>query len=234
MKMGIDKFLDIFYSILNNDDVYSIDIIDVVEIMKIIFSSDEFKLVSSRLDVNEFSENEVQNHKYTEEIDEDGIIVFEVPEEEREKILDENKVDAGLIQCAINKRGMAKYFVNAFNNTVELRYDNPNGLYNMPYAETPEYKADSKLFTDGCCAKNKKYKSDLNNSSTRSLVLEDATFSLFAYYMDGVIDKIEARGLFNGDYTVMLNEIKRLLAGIEDSFEVEVEDSPKVYVYKLH
>ena len=54
MKINTNKLLNIIYSILNNDEIYSVNIADIVEIIKILLSSDEFKIVGSRLDINDF------------------------------------------------------------------------------------------------------------------------------------------------------------------------------------
>ena len=234
MKIKINKFLYIFYSIMNNEDVYSIDIVDIVETIKIIFASDEFKIVSPRLAINEFSEREIENHKFTQEIDEDGIISFNVPDEDRKKILKNNAVDAGYIQQAINKRAFVKYFEKELSNVVEFKYDNPNGVYNMPLAEFSDYNAESKLYTDGELEKNKLYKNEKNNTSTRNIKLNNATFSFFLYYIDGLIDKVEVRADYKGGYTVLLDEIKRILSGVEESFNEVIKESPKVYKFKVH
>ena len=60
MKIGINDFLDIFYSVLNNDEINSINMGDIIEIIKMMFSSDEFKIVSERININEFSEENVE------------------------------------------------------------------------------------------------------------------------------------------------------------------------------
>ena len=158
MNIDANTFLNIFYSIMNNDDIYSVDIIDIVEVLKIVYSSSEFKMVSTRINLNEYNEDVIKNHKYTNEIDEDGIVCFEVPKEERAFILKNNGIDAGLIQQAINKRAIAKYLESEFNGDVELKYENPNGLYSLYFTDEVEYKAESKIFSDGNCVKDKVFK----------------------------------------------------------------------------
>lgn len=234
MKIGIDKFLNIFYSIMNNDEIDAVDIADIAETIKIIFSSDEFQMISTRLDINEFSDDNIMNNKYTLGLDENGIVSFEVPEKERVKIITNNKVDSGYIQQAINKCAMAKLLNFTTNGVVQFKYDNPNGLYNMPTAELPEYKAESKLFTDGDLTNNTFYKSNENDSCTRTIKLDNATFSLFAYYIDSFVDKIEVRGTYYGDYTLLLEESKKLLNYIDESYDEVIKESPKVYKYKRH
>ena len=119
MKLNINKYLDIFYSVMNDNNIYSTSILDMVEIVKIIFSSEDFKLLSSRLDVNEFTEDNVLNHRYTIDFDENGVVSFEVPEEKRTKIINDNMVDAGYIQMAINKRALVKQIKKIMNKSTE-------------------------------------------------------------------------------------------------------------------
>ena len=234
MKIGIDNFLNIFYSVMNNDEIDAVDIADVVETLKIIFSSSEFQMVSSRLDINEFSEEHIIKNKYTIDLDDNGIISFEVPESERAEIISKNQIDAGYIQQAINKCAMAKLLNIYTKGVAQFKYDNPNGVYNMPKVDLPDYKTESKLFTDGVCTNNTLYKSNENNSNTRTVKIDDATFSLFVYYIDSYVDKIEARGTFYGDYTILLEEAKRILNYIDYSYDEVISTSPKVYKYKRH
>lgn len=234
MKIGIDKFLNIFYSIMNNDEIEAVDITDIVETIKIIYSSSEFQMISSRLDINEFSEDNIINNKYTIDFDDNGIVSFEVPESERAEIISKNQIDAGYIQQAINKCAMAKLLNISTKGVAQLKYDNPNGVYNMPKANLPEYKAESKLFTDGIITNNTFYKSTENDSCTRTIKLDNATFSLFVYYIDSIVDKIEVRGTYYGDYTLLLEETKRLLNFIDVSYDEVINVSPKVYKYKKH
>lgn len=230
--IGINKFLDILYSLLYKDEIDSVEIVDIAEIVKIIYSSDEFQIISSRLDINDFTEKNIEEHRYTVDIDQYGIVSFNVPDSN--KIINSNKFDAGYIQQAINKRALTKYIADQTENIVNLKYDSPSGVYNMPKAELADCVADSVLFTDGICKKNDLRKSEDSDSITRSVQIENATFSLFAYCIDGMIDQIEARGKFLGDYNILLSESKRILNGFTDSYDEIVSESPKVYKFKRH
>lgn len=234
MKINFEKFLNIFYSIMQNDEIDCVDVNDIVEIIKIIYSSDEFEILSTRLDINEFNEEEILKNKYTIDFDEKGLISFNVAEEDINEIIENNKVDAGFIQQAINKRAMVKLTENKYNQNVIFKYDSPNGVYNMPHVKNVDYEASSSLYTDGKCTNSAFYKSSENNSTTRTVKVTDSTFTLFAYYVDGLVDKIEIRGKYTGDYFLLLNEVKRLLNGITDSYDVVINESPKVYSFKKH
>ena len=234
MKINTNKLLNIIYSILNNDEIYSVNIADMVEIIKILLSSDEFKIVGSRLDINDFSNDTILKNKYTTELDDNMVVSFEVPEEDREKILNLKKVDAGIIQQAVNKRAMAKMFAMTFNNRVVFRYDSPNGEYNIQKASFSDYETESIMFTDGKCVKNDIYTDDFNGSITRNINIDDSTFTICIYYIDNEINRVEVRGDFRGDYNLLLTEIKRMLNGMYDSFVETESDAPRVYSFKRH
>lgn len=234
MKININKFLDLFYTIMNDDEIDAVDVLDIVEVIKIIFSSDEFQILSTRLDINELSEKQIMKHRYTTELDDDGIVSFNVPAEERIKLSESNTLDMNYIRHAINKCAVAKALKSTTKGIATMMYDGPNGVYNMPKAEVANYKAESKLFTDGDCVNNTIYKSNENNSSTRTVKLENATFSLFTYYVDSLVDKIEVRGTYRGDYYMLLEEVKKILNYMEDSYSEVIKESPKVYKFKCH
>ena len=234
MRIQFDKFIDILYSVLNNDEIDEIDITDVMEIINIIFTSKEFTLVASRLDINNYSGQELEKHRFTKKIDSNGMISFEVDEKEREKILKENKVDVKLIQNAVNKRALTKYFTVMYNGLVEFKNDTPSGLYNMQKSNMGDYNTESKIYTDGKISKDVLKKNNEMDSYNRTVKIDDATFTMFEFYINDVINKIELRADFNGDYNVLFYETKRLLSGIDDSFVEVIDESPKVYKFKRH
>ena len=233
MKIGINEFLDIFYSVLSNDEVYSIELGDIIEIIKIMFSSNEFKIVSERININEFSEDNIYNHRYTEEIDSNYIVSFKVPEEEKEKIIKERMVDAGYIQQAINKRAISKCINIQTSGIANLEYDNPNMTYEMKSTDEIDLKGESVLYTDGECVDTILTK-PYDNTFVRVIRIKDATFAIYAFYINNEVNRIEVRGTYNGDYTTLLYETKRILSHILDSYDEVISDSPKVYKYKRH
>lgn len=234
MKLNINKYLDIFYSVMNDNNIYSTSILDMVEIVKIIFSSEDFKLLSSRLDVNEFTEDNVLNHRYTIDFDENGVVSFEVPEEKRTKIINDNMVDAGYIQMAINKRALVKQISVKSNGVFEFKYDGPDTVYEMPLIHSGDYDLDSALFTDGKLSDNHFYKRSEIGTNTRVIRVSNATFSIILFTSNGLINKGELRGLYYGDYDVLLEQAKKIMNKSTESFDEVVKESPKVYRFKKH
>ncbi len=234
MIIDFNKFLDIFYTILNNEGNNEIDFRDIIETVKILISSDEFRIVSKRLNINNIDEEKLKKHRYTKDIDENQIVSFEVPIEDRVKIIEENKIDAGYIQKAISKRVLCEYLKSETNGLVELIYDNTDGTYNMPKVEKEGYEEDSEIYTDGEISKNKIFENPLTGSTIRNIKIENSTFTMFLYYVNDYLEKMEVRGSFKGDYYLLLNEIKRVVLGNDDSFEETISESPRVYKFRVH
>ena len=232
MKIGINKFLDLFYAIMLSDEIEAINIVDIIEVVKILYSSQEFELLSSRLNLNEFTEEQINNYKYTKEIDEYGIVYFDIPNEEIKKILSKNKVDAGFLQHAINKRAMAKYFNSKTNGIGEFKYDNPNGMYNLQFNVDFNNKEEIKLYTDGNIVINNLYKNSDVCDITRTLKVDNATFTVLLKTINDIAENIEIRGIFNGDYSMYVSEALKIMNKIDNSFDEVIDKSPKVYKLK--
>lgn len=232
MKIGINTFLDLFYSIMLNDEIDSINILDIVETVKILYASQEFDLLSSRLNLNEFTEEQINDYKYTKEIDEYGIVYFDIPDKEITKILSKNKVDAGLLQQAINKRAMVKLFNSKTEGIGDFKYDDPNGIYNLHSNSEFDNQEETKLYTDGNIVVNNLYKSNDLYEIIRTLKVENATFTLLNNTINNKTENIEIRGLFSGDYSMYITEALKVMKNMNSSFEEVIDKSPKVYKLK--
>lgn len=234
MKLNLDKFLSIFYSVMNENNIECVDIIDMIEIVKIIFSSDEFELLSKRLNINEFKEEDIEKNKNTISFDDEGLVSFKIPEEKRKKIIKENVVDAGYIQLAINKRSLVKYFESKFRGLVDFKYDSPDGPYTIRCVSTPDQVLESQIFTDGLILNNNEIQSESFDETKRSLIITEASFSFLVSFIDKSIEKIELRNKGYYDYRFLINELNMILRDNHMSYDEEFNDSPKVYKYKAH
>lgn len=237
MKINFNRFLDIFYSLLKMNDINCISLEDIFEIIKIIYSSEDFDMLSSRLDFDGFDEDIVLNHRFTKEIDENGNSNFDVSDKEIEKIINKNKMYAGFVQQAINKRGMVKFVKDESNGLVEFKYDSPNGSYNLPFMDNYNEKYYSVLFTDGDIIKNIKIEGE-DGAYTRNVKIDNATYSIMVTLLDNYIDTFDVRALYQADYSFVYSEISRILGKNpiknEDLYNEVINDMPKVYKFKRH
>lgn len=234
MKIGINKFLNIFYSIMIKDEINSVNVIDIIEVVKILFSSAEFEMLSSRLDINEFTEEHILNHQYTTDFDDDGCVSFEIPEEQIKAILSKNKIDAGYIQQAINKRAIVKYVNAKTNGLLEFKYDNPNGVYNLPSINEEGSLGETELFTDGVITNNTFYRGNEYGNNSRAVKVSDATYTIVLYSINGILGKGELRGTYLADYNMVYDQTQKLIHKNINSYDVIVSEKPKVYKFKRH
>ena len=234
MKIGINKFLNIFYSIMIKDEINSVNVIDIIEVVKILFSSAEFEMLSSRLDINEFTEEHILNHPYTTEFDDDGFVSFEIPEEQIKAILSKNRIDAGYIQQAINKRAIVKYVNAKTNGLLEFKYDNPNGVYNLPSINEEGSLGETELFTDGVITNNTFYRGNEYGNNSRAVKVSDATYTIVLYSINGILGKGELRGTYLADYNMVYDQTQKLIHKNINSYDVIVSEKPKVYKFKRH
>ena len=237
MKMDFNKFLDIFYALLKIDEIDCIDLNDIYETIKIIYSSEDFDMVSTRFDFTGFDDDMVLNNKYTKEIDENGNAHFDINDKETMNVINNNKMFAGLIEQAINKRAMTKLIKEESNGLVEFKYDSPNGAYNLPYINNFQENYNSVLFTDGDITKNVVIEGE-EQTYTRNVKIDNATYSIMVTLLNNYIDTFDVRALYYADYNFVYSEIKRLLGKgyntNNDLYNEVITDLPKVYKFKRH
>ena len=222
MKIDFNKFLDIFYALLKIDDIECIDLNDIYETIKIIYSSEDFDMVSTRFDFTGFDEDMVLNNKYTKEIDENGNAHFDINDKEIMSVINNNKMYAGLIEQAINKRAMTKLIKEESNGLVEFKYDSPNGAYNLPLIDNFQERYNSVLFTDGDITKNVVIEGKEEGTYTRNVKLDNATYSIMVTLLNNYIDTFDVRALGKGYNTN------------NDLYNEVITDLPKVYKFKRH
>ena len=238
MKINFDKFLDVFYALLKTDEIECIDLNDIYETIKIIYSSEDFDMVSTRFDFTGFDEDMVLKNKYTKEIDENGYAHFDLNDKDTMKVINSNKMYSGLIQQAINKRAMTKLIKEESNGLVEFKYDSPNGAYNLPLINNFEGKYNSLLFTDGDITKNVLIDGEEEGTYTRNVKLDNATYSIMITLLNDYIDTFDVRALYYADYNFVYGEIKKLLGKSyytnHDLYNEVITELPKVYKFKRH
>lgn len=241
LKMAIDKkredvtigkkqLIDMIFTSMLEDDISSINIIDIPEILKIIYGSSEFSILKEVLDINGLSGDDVFNHPSTTSHDEQhGLVEFSIPEEEQNKIREEYKKYYDLLKIAKNKRAMAKYLEYITDGNASFSYDDPNGPYSLPYVGTPGNELETKLFTDGKVISSIVKKEPMPFSKTRIVEIEGATYTMMAQYQKDKIDAVEVRGTSNGDFYYMVQEAQNLLNGQECRYKTEIDEKPKTY-----
>ena len=135
---------------------------------------------------------------------------------------------------SINKRAAVKLISAKTNGLISFKYENPNGVYSLPFINSPEYNVNTILYTDGDCSNNMIYKESGNSAITRSIKIDNSTFTIMLNNINNCINKGEVRGTFHGDYLILYEEISRLLQNIDESYNEIISESPKVYKYKRH
>ena len=226
-KIDFNKFIDYLYTAMNGFDIYVSDIMDVIEIARIIYASKEFEYVSSKLDFHAVEKESLEKHRFTTYIDEDGFTYFEVPEEERKKITEEDPMAYHLIEQAVDKRDTVKYLEDEYYGTLKYAYNNSDGLYNLR-------QMDSCLYTDGKITDILYSDKEEVEPPARTVSVEGSTFSIFTYQTDNGLYRVEVRGDCKGDYELLETELDRLFNGNEESFSEISDDHPIVFKYKIH
>ena len=228
-----NRFLDLLFSVLQGTGLNEIDISEIPEIIKIIYSSKEFDSFKGKLKIEDLKVDHLLKHRFTSCLDEDGVLEFKVDKKDEEEILLKDIFDTNSMQTAINKRLIIRYIEGQNKEKVSFKYDDPDGEYNLPFKDNPLDECETKIFTDGTLEKDE-VKDDKFYSKVRIVKVANSTYTIMVDYEKNVPLNAEIRATSNGDFLMVCEEVKNILNGQINSYDVTNPVKPRTYRFKRH
>ena len=235
MTIEPKEFLDLYLAVMAENEISCINIMDIVEVIKIIYSSDEFKTLRNKLHIEKLDTETILEHDFTTKLDENGILEFNVTEEEKEKILIKDINDTNALQSAINKRAIAGMLELSSEGKIKFQYDDPDGTYNLQHVlSDPLSEGETKIYTDGIIEEipNKNHKELY--TTTRDVKVTNSTYTILVDCFRNEPIGVEVRGISQGDYLMIATEAERLLEGHNEGYNEIKKDKPRTYKHTIH
>ena len=133
MEINKTNFLNYIFAVSKEKNISSISLEDITEIIKVLYVSKEFTTLREKLKIEDIVANDVLTNEYVLGIDNMGIIQFNVNDQEKDNLLEKNNLDSDQFRNAIDKMRIAKYVNQISKGTASFAYDDPDGIYTLPY-----------------------------------------------------------------------------------------------------
>lgn len=234
MKIRPQEFITIYLAIMGENEIECIKIPDLIEVIKILYNSKDFKELVDKLELESFCDDDFYNHPYTKKLDDDGFLFFDISDDEIEEVFKRYDRESELLTQAINKLSAAKYVDMRSNGKIKMAYDDPSGDYSLQIITEPFNNCESKIFTDGNIQNIGLKQGDELYNFFREVKVSDATFSIIVDYRNDIPLGAEIRAGTSADYLMVNQEARQLLKGLNFSYDEVVNEQPKVYKYKLN
>ncbi len=229
--VDINEFLSLLLSIYKETGIKTINVNDIKEIIKILYSSSDFLEYSNKLKIKEFNFETIVNHPFCENIDENGEIEYKVNEKVRNKLLERKKSDTLHLRNAINKYLLGKVYNIASGGLIELSYDDPDGEYTLPFLDNPMLELETNLYTDGNIIEES-LENDIQYSKVRTIKVENSTYTIMVDNERKMQTGMQVRALAIRDYSMILNEATMILKKDIGNYNVISKDKPRTYKFR--
>ncbi len=232
MIIKMNDFISMYLAIMHKNGLDHILISDFIEIVKLIYDSSEFEDITERLDLFQIKEENFYEHPFTKSLDDNGLWIFEITDEQTEEIFDKFDSETDLLTKAINKYAFSKYLETQTDGTIKMECDDPDGDYTLNRVTEPFNECETILFTDGTIEDLGVKHSDQMYSSYRDIIVKGSTFTILVDYQNKKPLAAEMRVSTMIDYSMVYEEAKKLMMGLSFAYDEDIKDSPKVYKFK--
>lgn len=225
------QYVDTLFAVLANNRATTVNVDALAETINILYSSREFKGVTERLELTDFSPESVLESKYvTSDIDEKGFVKFKVPPRQAEKIMDRDPEAAVAFNNAAIKQAYFNKMMQKGNNQISFFFDDPDGYFSIPYYCEPGHEQETLTFTDGIIqVGDLKPDPDMDYKYNLDLDIIDATYTMMLDLNRGVPRYLSIRGFTLGNYEAMYNEGFRLFRGDYSGYNELMHEKPRIY-----
>lgn len=231
MIINSRKFLDLYFAIMAENEIFSINVQDITEVIRVLYSSSEFEPFVKKLEIEGLSGADIEDHPFFESIDEENLIAnFSVTEKEKREILSRDFRDTKALSGAIEKRAMAKYVENVSNGKVSLKYDDPSGTYRLSYLNKINDKLETNIFTDGDITHDELDEDDSTYDATRIVKVENATYTIVVNNVNERPKNIQIRAVCDSGLIFVCFDAFELLKGAKHPYRSIDKEKPKSYV----
>lgn len=231
MKYGPKEFFDLLFAILQENEVTSVNINDVVETIKILYESEEFEDFTDKIEMDRIQANDIINHPFVESIDDETIINIKVKDKQKDEILRRNITDTAMLANAINKKAFVTYVKVLSNGKIAFEYDDPDGSYRIASYETPFEKKDTRIYTDGTITKIELPTSSDVLQKEVDVNVTNSTYTIMVSYENELPVSAEMRATSDAGFNIVCHDALQLMENHSEPYITEDEEKP--YSYEL-
>ena len=236
MKLSKKNFMDMIFAKLQKHSIKKVNIYDIRDMALIIACSDEFLDLRNAMEEVIVNGGEVIKQSYIESYDDQGNIKFKMPKEEQEKVLEGTEEYKKLLDdfdIVIEKWEAAKQLRRVSEGLASFSFDDPDGKYPLQYERDNQDEKEARLYTDGQIESEAIDKTGTFYGIVRTLQVKNATFTIWAQFLNNRVAGIELRGISHGNFQMMIRETQNIMLGQDNNFNGS-NQKPRVYIIKKH
>ena len=229
-----NEFLDLFFAVMKENKKEKIDVMDIGNVLNVVFSSKEFNYLNNLIDLESLNGKKILEHKYLKDINKDGVITIKMSEKDKDEVKEKSPFAFMFLSDAFNKYYIMEDIKEKTEGMITFVNDYPDGNYELPYFAYPMEEKEERIYTDGEIENIINEKGEELYQNTRYVNIKDSTYSIIVDYNNNKPIAAEIRGISLGNYKLMCDEAYTLMRNDTSNYQLITKDKPKVYTLRCH